>query len=774
LNEPPKPPCGLPFWVAHTPSKQNPRFHSLKKHIFSVSEMARSFAEPLHAGEIAYFLGLLHDLGKFREEFQRYLHECYQAAKNNTTPPQPGSAPHKQAGALAAELMIATEWGNLLALPLYGHHGGMKSLAETPRVVREKTSRDEVEALLALAQMVDSRLYPSIPDLTLLESLAKEPETLEMTIRLIYSCLVDADSLDTEAHNDPDAAQRRAQASPPSLLQLRDLLMERQEIDFEGKSGLVNEVRRDVYDTCVAIAQNVPGFFTLTVPTGGGKTRSSLAFALCHAVQHGLRRVVYAIPYTSIVDQTATVFRSLFGDAAGTILEHHSAIDIRRRVAKEGETGNTKLAEIERWRRLAAQNWDAPLIVTTTVQLFESLFSNRPSACRKLHRLAGSVIVLDEAQCLPTHLMAPIRSGLKTLVEQFGATVVFCTATQPAHDVQTPHLAGLSPRPIIAKERQQQHFSALKRVRYFIKQETWDWPRVAKEIQQDKTLSCLCVVNTRRQALDLLDILDKDGENPEVFHLSTLLCGRHRQDVLAEITSRLKNNERTLLVSTTVIEAGVDLDFPRALRAMGPLERIVQAAGRCNREGLRPRDESHVTVFTPEDGASPRGVYRMALSRTVNLLGSQEEAELDDPIFVTNYFRRLYADLAIDPKEIGKRVQDDRAYYRYDEVAQKVRLIEEETIGVFVSDYSPDEARAVLDEARRIGHMHRDLWQRAQPFCVSLPARDVTGGKLPIVTDPSLPDLPLWQGKYDGKRGIPLDKDLADVVYDPAVLITTN
>jgi CRISPR-associated endonuclease/helicase Cas3 len=772
--ETPKPPCNLPFWIAHTPSKQNPYFHSLKKHILRVSEMARDFAVPLGASEIAYFLGLLHDLGKFRYEFQEYLHECYQAEKKHQTPPPPGSAPHKQAGALAVETLAPDGWGRFLSLPLFGHHGGMLSPSETARKVAEKTTDAEVEELLERAVTVDARLQSIPPDIAPLQAFAEDPFALEMYVRLIYSCLVDADALDTEAHNDPEAAQRRAETSSSSLRNLYELLQTRQQGDFAGKTGAVNEVRREVYAACLQAAQLPPGVFELTVPTGGGKTRSSLAFALAHAVEHGLRRVIYAIPYTSIVDQTTAVFRDLFGSASGVLLEHHSAIDVRTRPTKSEEEDDAGAKEAERWRRLATQNWDgAALIVTTTVQLFESLFSNRPSACRKLHRLAGSVIVLDEAQCLPLHLMAPLRSGLKTLVEHFGVTVVFCTATQPAHDVTTPFLEGLNARPIIPDARRDAHFDTLKRVHFRVKREAWSWEQVAEEMQNSAG-SCLCVVNTRHQAIDLLDILDRNGANDEVLHLSTLLCGRHRKDVQQAVALRLEaerqgSKQRVLLVSTQVIEAGVDLDFPKAMRAVGPLDRIIQAAGRCNREGLRPRDASEVIIFKPEDGASPQGIYRMALERTQRLFGGSEDVDLDDPTFVTDYFRQLYADLAMDRKQVGGEIQSDRQHLRYDEVAQKMRLIEDDTISVFVDAYESEEAQAVLSEAERLGRMTRGLWQRAQPFCVALRVRDTNSTDMPI--DEPVPGLRCWRGTYDAKRGIPLDKGIADLALDPKKLL---
>jgi CRISPR-associated endonuclease/helicase Cas3 len=747
----PAPPPPLRAWVAHTPSKQNPRFHLLTEHILRVAEMAREFAEPFQAGEIAYFLGLLHDLGKFKTEFQQYLIDCYEAAKKGKSGPLPGTAPHKQAGALAAIQLLEKGWGELLAIALHGHHSGMKNQKDLLTALREKTNLEEVQALLERAKAVRETLEPLPPTLAPLKSFEGDVEGLEMTLRMIYSCLVDADALDTEAHNDPQAASLRAAAELPALQELLETLIRRQEADFLGKTGAVNDVRKEVYDACLTAAEQASGFFELTVPTGGGKTRSSLAFALSHAARHNLKRVIYAIPYTSIVDQTAGVFRSLFGEETGIVLEHHSAIDWRKQQADD-----------KQWQRLTAQNWDAPLIVTTTVQLFESLFSNRPSACRKLHRLAGSVVVLDEAQCLPLKQMAPIRSALKTLVDHFGTTVVFCTATQPAHDQEAPYLVGLSTRPILAEPERKLQFNTLRRVRYRFEPEPWDWPQVAAEMRR-KQNACLCVVNTRRQALDLLTLLDPDGKAEDILHLSTLLCGRHRQETLQAIHRRLAEDARMLLVSTQVIEAGVDLDFPRALRAIGPLERIIQAAGRCNREGQRPRDESEVVIFTPSDGASPRGHYRMALAKTTQLFEANPEIDLDDPEFVTAYFRKLYADVAIDAKQIGKDIQTARQHFRYEEVAQKMRLIEQDTVSVLTAAYAPEEAQAILSEARSRGQMTRALWQRAQPLSVSLFTHDVDKAKAQGHIEEIVPGLLLWKGSYDSKRGIPLDQDISDL-----------
>ncbi len=768
-------------WVAHTPSKKNPRWHLLTEHIFGVTDKAVAFANVLDASGVAAawarYLGLLHDLGKFTEAFQKYLWDCHRADHGIGTRPRPGSAPHKQMGALAAleDLQGAAE---MFALPIYGHHGGMEMPSETRNKVLEKTNPAEVVLLRRRAVAVDPRLAAVPPDLAALAASphAQTPHAAEMFLRMLFSCLTDADALDTEAHMNPDETGRR-QADALGISELRDRLRDRQERDFLGaEPSVVNRVRREVYDACRTAAQLPPGVFDLTVPTGGGKTRSGLAFALEHAARHGMRRVIYAIPYTSIVDQTAQVFRALFGDDPGTVLEHHSAIEPKALRGPDGEEADGGDAP-ELWRRLAAQNWDAPLVVTTTVQLFESLFSNRPGACRKLHRLARSVIVLDEVQTLPAHLLTPLVDGLKTLAANFGVTVVLCTATQPALEGSVSlFLDGFaSVQPIIPRADRDRHFGLLRRVRYRVDEDPWGWGRVAGEMRAGG--SCLCILNTRRQARRLLDVLDPNRDNENVFHLSTLMCGRHRRAVLAQVRERLKSGLSTLLVSTSLVECGVDLDFPRVLRAIGPLDRIIQAAGRCNREGRRARDESEVVIFTPEEGGAPSGLYLTALRGTINLYrkmqAREQEIDFDDPALVTRYFARLYGDLqgGVDRAKDGDSVQQRRAAFDYREVAKDVRLVDEDTVSVLVTRYPGQEAeaRAILDAAEAVGGMTRGLWRRAQPLCVSLPRTGAETGKLGV--DPVPGGLYIWEGDYDEKTGIPLPKDMASgPVYRPGSL----
>ena len=577
---------GEPEYVAHTPNPSG-EWQGLEAHLEGVAEAAARFAEPFGASALAHRAGLLHDVGKYSDEFQAYLRECDRARRAGSAPPRKG-IDHKSAGARLAREDRRGGAGDLLAYALFGHHGGLPARAELQQALRAAVNQRSDRAIArALARMPALAAAP--PEARAVPALsgAVTDTDVELFVRLLFSCLVDADFLDTEAH-----FRNVERAAPPSqigLAKMRDRLMEdQQRLQAGAADSIVNRARRDIFAACLAAAQRAPGVFRLTAPTGGGKTRASLAFALEHATRHGLQRVIYAIPYTSIIDQTVGVFRQILGDDA-PLLEHHSAIP-------EPPDGEDAALEAERWRRLASENWDAPLVVTTTVQLFESLFARSPARCRKVHQLARSVLVLDEAQTLPLPLLAPILNVLKALAAHYGMTIVLCTATQPALEVDSPYLSGFSGVVDIV-ERPERHFQALRRVKYEVREEPLNWDQVAAELRDSE--QCLAVVNTRKDALALLAALD----DPEALHLSTLLCGAHRRVALEEVRRRLAAGEGCRLVSTQVIEAGVDVDFPLVLRAIGPFDRIIQAAGRCNREGKLAA--GRVVVFFPEARERP-------------------------------------------------------------------------------------------------------------------------------------------------------------------------
>lgn len=722
----------------HTPNT-NGNWHLLRDHILGVTERSQQFAARFGAGDFGLWAGLLHDLGKYTPEFQQYLQDCYVAKQNNTTPPVPGSAPHKQHGAV-----FAGRFYPLLTPIILGHHGEIPSRATVRGIVQEYRNND-LTGLHLMAAEDCPELLPLPEPQTLTTKLVNDALSADMFIRMVYSCLVDADSLDTEAHFSPDNSTVR-QRQGKSLGELCNLLREDQvRLQASVRNSLLNDLRREVYDACVEAASGPPGIYRLTVPTGGGKTRSSLAFALEHACKNDLDRVIYGIPYTSIVDQTADTFEKIFGPES--VLEHHSAIEPENPYGQD-----------EFYRRLACQNWDAPLIVTTTVQLFESLWGNRPGRCRKVHRLAHAVLVLDEVQTLPTQILIPLIDGLRHLVEQYGTTVVLCTATQPAFDTEVLRMTGLNNVQEIFPEAERL-FAQLRRVTYDlspIQGEPWSWEEIAARMRLEP--SCLTILNTRKDALSVLNALN----DPDALHLSTLLCGRHRRDTLAEVRRRLQAGIPCRLVATQVVECGCDLDFPLVLRAIGPLDRIVQAAGRCNREGLRPAATSQVVVFYPIKGGNPKGPYAAGLNVADKFL--RRNVDLNDPTVYERFFRDFYESVSLD----GENVQRLRSEFDFPEVASKMRLIKEDTVSLLVR-YEPalSELEALIAIIRLRRKMDALIWRQLQPFLISMPKWEFEKFSRQNLVREIEPNsgLYLWEGQYNVISGIVAEyRDPTDLI----------
>ncbi len=657
-------------------------------------------------------------MGKYNPQFQRFL--ANPAAARGPT--------HADKGALWASQIVGA-----LAFPLWGHHGQLPSRDDLKSKLREKTKGDAFQKTIELASREITPLKPATP-LTQPDFVKTECDA-EFFIRMLYSCLVDADYLDTEEHFKPDKTARRGGA--PELKELWTVFEDAQQALSGEKDDPVNRVRHEVYLDCLEAGETSQGFFRLTVPTGGGKTLSSMGFALRHSLKNNLDRIIFAIPYTSIIEQTADVYREILG--AEAVLEHHSAVHY------EEQTENPSLQEMR--QRLAAENWDAPVIVTTTVQLFESLLANRPSPCRKLHNIANSVLILDEVQTLPPGLLAPILDVLRQLVAHYHSTVVLCTATQPALD-NSPYLRGLEGVQEIVQSPGR-HFEDLKRLAYIhLKQgNPVSWAEVAEEMRKAK--QALAVVNTKKDALHLFSVLG----DPEALHLSTLLCGAHRRDVLREVKRRLDSEEPCRLVSTQVVEAGVDLDFPIVLRAEGPLDRIVQAAGRCNREGLLA--SGRVVVFNPEEGKQPSsGGYRTG-TETSRMLLRHAGFDFHDPQTYERYFQLLYQAMELD----AKGVQGCREALNYPETAKRFRMIEEDGIPCLVrykgrggKDDRVDKLAGDLQNPRF--EAHRRLFRQLQPYLVNIPKWKIGEYEREGLIAPLVPGLYEWLGGYDHRTGL--------------------
>lgn len=720
---------------AHPP--EQPEAQSLYGHLAGVARHSAAFAAAFDSEPFGTWLGWWHDAGKVAPDVQAYI--------RGETPTQRGPD-HSSAGMLEA-------WTRLpfLAAIIGGHHSGL----DDRDVVKARVEKKQVEERVVAAHALAARLFPAdigsptprdVPDFVRRGTAAEQQRRLAFWQRMLHSALVDADRLDTEAHWNPATAALRETESP-SLEALRDALEADQErLMADAADTPVNRLRAEVYRACLAAASRAPGFFSLTVPTGGGKTRSVLAFALRHALRHRQRRVVAALPYTSIIEQNATVYRSILGP--GAVLEHHSNVQPRQARPDEDED------ELDRTITLAAENWDAPVVVTTTVQLFESLFARNNTRLRKLHRLARSVIVLDEAQTLPPNLLVPTLEALRFLVEDYGCTVVFCTATQPAFDrpygdpEYGAHFAGFDIREIVPDP--DAVYTALRRVQYDLQTDTlWSWADVAAEMRSAP--QALAVVNTVKDAQALFSTLN----HPHAFHLSTRLCPAHRRRVLAEVHRRLEVGKPVYLVATQVVEAGVDISFPLVLRALGPLDSLIQAAGRCNREGILPQP-GRVVIFEPTEGGLPPGAYAAGKKQTVKLI---EEARLQGhdfaellhtPALPPRYFRHLYPTQNLDKHDILKLEQKQS----FREVAHRYRFIEE-TVGVVVPyTASPDYARDCETVLRRItqrGEAWRTDWRTLQPFTVNLRQRLHEQAVEEGLCVEVVPGIWRWCGAYDGQ-----------------------
>ena len=520
-----------------------------------------------------------------------------QADNNENMDSLSGKVDHSTAGAQQIN-NLHDGLGKLAAYAVAGHHAGLPDGRSSGSCLESRLVKTIPSIILDPS--ISSELFGRKLDLPGLQSNKSVDVAfgLSFFVRMLFSCLVDADYLDTESFVDKEKHVRRG--GYPSISEMFSKLESHmRDLVSKADKTQVNELRSKILGQCLAFAEQAPGLFSLTVPTGGGKTLSSISFALKHALKHGLHRVIYVIPYTSIIEQNAEVFRNIFGDSV--VLEHHSNFD--------PEESDYRSA-------LASENWDAPLIVTTNVQFFESLFGNRSSQCRKLHNIANSVVILDEAQMLPAHLLKPCLAAIKELSRAYKTTVVLCTATQPALDRTAEFVDGLSDVKEIVPDPEYLRDS-MKRCEVEFLGKMSD-ESIARALEE--SFQVLCVVNVRRHARELYERITKTGHE---YHLSGLMCPAHRTEVLNRVRSELLQKNPCRVISTQLIEAGVDVDFPAVYRSMCGLDSVAQAAGRCNREGRLSR-LGKVFVFEPEQGLAP-GAFRRNAEITSSVIGRNSD-----------------------------------------------------------------------------------------------------------------------------------------------------
>lgn len=777
--------------------------HLLNDHLRAVGLLAERFAAP-SAREWARLAGLWHDLGKRRVGFQRFIRAVggVDAHIEGRVPDRDKT--HSAAGALWAEQWLAQAFGpkghllsRLLQYVIAGHHAGLDDWDNgglEARLARTETQQEFTEALARFTPddilqpaglLIDGKGIPLADD-------RQSPGRMALWVRMLFSALVDADFLDTEAYFNPGRARDRlATLTAADLKPAFDAHMQGMTAASAREADtLVNRARAGILSQCRAKAALPPGVFSLTVPTGGGKTLSSLAFALDHAARHGKQRVVYAIPYTSIIEQTADVFRrALAAMGEDVVVEHHSNAEPER---PEQETARS---------RLACENWDAPLVVTTNVQLFESLFARKTSRCRKLHNLRDSVIVLDEAQLLPVEFLQPIVDVLRCLVQDFGVTLLLCTATQPGLTARPGADATRGLRRGIAAagcgvteviDDVPSLYNALQRVRVQLPGDLHaarPWEEVADEVAGHDAV--LTIVSRRADAAHLYRLVaartakhgpaGADG----CWHLSALMCAQHRSDTIASIKTALQTRRETLakgcealpvrVVSTQLVEAGVDLDFPVVYRALAGLDSIAQAAGRCNREGRLP-GFGEVHVFVPPTEPPP-GLLRLARDRC-RLVWHDRPADPFSLDLISRYFAGLYADApSTDAKGISEllKLDVDRTACTlsigFRSAAEAFKLIDDKDGATVLVRYRSPNAREDIDAL--IGLLARDgpsrwLMRKLQRYSVTVYRHQI--GMLVSRGDvrelPSCPGLYVqtegWDGFYDPVLGARVDSAPGD------------
>lgn len=738
-----------PF-IAHVKQKEDgswERPHLLHDHLTRTAERSRSFAAKFNSAEWGEVLGLFHDQGKGRPSWQSYLHVKSGYDPNAHLEQLPGRVIHAIHGAKTLEKLYGHAIGRICGYSVAGHHAGLPDWSNAMGA-----GASALEYQLAhvddIDQVHDAFLNPLKRKLDL-----KPPWTFDsgldmsLWIRMLFSCLVDADFLDTESYMDPERGAART-----GFCTIAELKQRFEDYYSELRAGAtespVNVLRNQIKDKCVHAGRTPQGFFSLSVPTGGGKTLSSLAFALEHAQVHSLERIIYVIPYTSIIEQNADVFRKVLGD--DQVVEHHSNLD---------EDGCS-------WRsRLAAENWDAPMIVTTSVQFFESLFAAKPSICRKLHNIVGSVVILDEAQLLPVDYLYPILETMQLLVDKYRVTFVICTATQPAlgeRRVGEELFKGLRDiREIMGSSDEVYGLhKKFARTRVTLPDDfnkPLEWEELADELK--KYDQVLCIVSDRKSCRELHSLMPEG-----TYHLSALMCGQHRTEMIGEIKKDLRAGKRVRVVSTQLVEAGVDFDFPVVYRALAGLDSLAQAAGRCNREGKIEKG-GKVVVFVPPK-RPPSGLLRKAADTTRNLLKScRGEPDPLKPSNFTRFFEELYWKApSLDKKGIRDllipRPPDLTMYFRT--AASNFKLIDNDHHTILVPFR---EGKQLLETLRDLGPERR-LMRKLQRYAVNVYPKDFLYLKHTGAIEEIHPGIwvVVFEDQYSDTRGLLVDEIPSDPI----------
>ena len=661
-------------------SEDGTRKQTIESHLLGTAEKAAKFAAEIGEENRGYLAGLIHDVGKYSKAFQKRLEG---GAKVD----------HSSAGAQLAYKELRDD---IVEMVVSGHHGGIPDCGHDTDVAGDGTLKGrikkEVEDYTAWQSDTVFQLWRQKEPLP---AQPKDRISAAFRLRMVYSCLVDADYLDTEEFMKGQVDRGQYETIGELHKKLETYIAPW----WDAKTEL-NKKRCEILRQCIdAGKERDRGLYTLTVPTGGGKTVSSLAFALNHAKQHEMKRVIYVIPYTSIIDQTAQVFQGILGPE--NVVEHHSGVN--------DWLGEDEPTPEQARKILATENWDAPIIVTTAVQFFESLFSNKPSRCRKLHNIANSVVIFDEAQTLPMDYLRPCVMAISELVKNHGVTAVLCTATQPAlHPLFEEY--GVRSEEICHNPDELYNF--FKRTTFVQAKEDWSEEYLAEELNQVQ--QALCVVNVRATAQRVYELLEEEGS----YCLTTLLCPADRKRLLEEIRTRLKNNQPCRVVSTSLIEAGVDLDFPAVWREHAGLDSVLQAAGRCNREGKRTAEQSVVTVFTLEEQTIPENIQQNA--QAARYVWNNNSSGVDSIQSISNYFDYLMLLKNTGQSKWETELMEWIKELAYRKVAERFHLIEDNQYTIYLPVEEMEEQIAKLKK----GKVSRTLYRQLAQFAVSIPVSD--------------------------------------------------
>lgn len=738
-------------FYAHTAEDENGKtltkhyWQYLEDHLLNVAKIAYAFAKSLGLEKEAFLAGILHDLGKYRKEFQDYLsglrnkssetqHAIYGAAFNHFI----------QRGRLAA-----------ITTSIACHHSGLCN-EDDVFVQRIKKYSSGASATSILKQLLNSMVeaglkLPTGKDLPSSDEPDGPAVGAELRRRMLLSCLVDADYLDTEKHFLTTKGQSRPERKFLTITDLWTALAKKFEsFENQAKKSSLNALRSKLATESIkAGASSEPGIFTLAAPTGSGKTLNSAAFALNHAIKNGYKRIIYVIPYTSIIEQNARVFADIFGKE--NVLEHHSLADWQASEDDEAQD------DVQTRLRLASENWDAPFIVTTNVQFFESLHSHRPSAVRKLHRLMDAVIIFDECQTFPPKILDVTLETLQALIGFVRTSLVFCTATQPALE-KRPHFPfGFEQTtPILPEEWKISTQPEFVRARFRYEVEPVSKETLASTIAGHS--KALVIVNTTRSARELTTEIAREMPELEIYHLSARMCPAHRQDILAAVRLRLTAPRcDCILIATQLVEAGVDIDFPVVFREIGPLDSILQAGGRCNREGKMKDEEGNavqglVKIFHLEGSRlPPDAAYKQGTKLADKYLKKMTDGMIPDSS-VTEYFKELYHDSNRDGENL-RMLREERLFRT---LGEKYRWIEEnEPSHSILCDYGEIGSAwlAILKSQGPIPlnrHQHRSIAH----YCVNMRDSEVRKG----LETGTLNELPCGQivaaSSYDNRFGL--------------------